>query len=73
MRRLHLGCRGGEKGKTAMQRKKLAVLAVAAMAASALGLGGCATEDYVNKHVAEVDSHVADVGSKAEATQTQVD
>ena len=36
-----------------------------AMIASALGLGGCATKDYVNQQVAVVDA-------KAQATQAQV-
>lgn len=49
-----------------MQNLRPAVFAVAAMAAGALSLGGCATEDYVNKHVAVVDS-------KAQATQGEVD
>jgi outer membrane protein OmpA-like peptidoglycan-associated protein len=35
------------------------------MIASALGLGGCATKDYVNQQVAAVDA-------KAQATQSQV-
>jgi outer membrane protein OmpA-like peptidoglycan-associated protein len=41
------------------------VFAAAIMAAGALALGGCATEDYVNKHVAAVDT-------KVDSTQTQV-
>jgi outer membrane protein OmpA-like peptidoglycan-associated protein len=36
------------------------------LAATALSLGGCATEDYVDKHVAAVDA-------KTQATQGQVD
>jgi peptidoglycan-associated lipoprotein len=63
-----------------MHRNRLPILAVTAMAACTLGLGGCATENYVDKHVAEVnshvtevDTHVAQVDSKAQATQTQVD
>jgi outer membrane protein OmpA-like peptidoglycan-associated protein len=43
-----------------------AAFAAAAIAAMALGLGGCATEDYVDQHVATVDA-------KAQATQSQVD
>jgi outer membrane protein OmpA-like peptidoglycan-associated protein len=39
---------------------------VTAMAAGALSLGGCATKDYVNEHVAAVDA-------KVQATQTRVD
>jgi outer membrane protein OmpA-like peptidoglycan-associated protein len=38
---------------------------MAALAAGALSLGGCATEDYVNKKVAVVDT-------QAQATQAQV-
>lgn len=49
-----------------MQRVRPAVFAAAALAVSALSLGGCATEDYVDKHVATVDA-------KAQATQNQVD
>ena len=63
-----------------MHRQRLAFVTAAAMAAGALGLGGCATEDYVNKHVAQVDSrvsgvdtHVAAVDTKEQATQSQVD
>ncbi len=37
-----------------------------AMVVSAIGLGGCATKDYVNERVALVDA-------KAQATQSQVD
>jgi len=37
-----------------------------AIAVSAFSLGGCATKDYVNEHVAAVDS-------KVQATQSQVD
>jgi outer membrane protein OmpA-like peptidoglycan-associated protein len=36
------------------------------MLASGLGLGGCATKEYVNEHVAAVDT-------KVQATQTQLD
>jgi peptidoglycan-associated lipoprotein len=36
------------------------------VAALAVGLGGCATKDYVNEHVAAVDT-------KVQATQAQVD
>lgn len=48
-----------------MNRLKSSVAAVA-LVASALGLGACATEKYVNQHVAVVDQ-------KAQATQSQVD
>jgi peptidoglycan-associated lipoprotein len=49
-----------------MRKVTPAIFAAAALAATALGLGGCATEDYVDKHVAAVDA-------KAQATQNQVD
>lgn len=48
-----------------MQRVRPAIFAAAALA-TAVSLGGCATEDYVDKHVAVVDA-------KAQATQSQVD
>src|ERR1700744_1012301 len=48
-----------------MQKVRPAIFAAAALAA-AVSLGGCATEDYVDKHVAVVDA-------KAQATQSQVD
>ena len=49
-----------------MPKLKPTYFAAAAIAVGALSLGGCATEDYVNKHVAVVDA-------KEQATQTQVD
>jgi peptidoglycan-associated lipoprotein len=49
-----------------MQKVRPAIFAAAALAATALSLGGCATEDYVDKHVAAVDA-------KTQATQSQVD
>jgi outer membrane protein OmpA-like peptidoglycan-associated protein len=48
-----------------MQRIKPAIF-LTAMAASALSLGGCATRDYVDQHVAAVDA-------KVQTTQSQVD
>ena len=48
-----------------MNRLKSSVAALA-LAAGALSLGACATEKYVNQHVAVVDQ-------KANATQSQVD
>lgn len=39
---------------------------ITAIAVSAISLGGCATKDYVNEHVAAVDA-------KTQATQSQVD
>ncbi len=48
-----------------MNRLKTSVAALA-LAAGALSLGACATEKYVNEHVAVVDQ-------KAQATQSQVD
>jgi len=50
--------------KISMERVRPAIFA--AVAVSALGLGGCATKDYVNERVAVVDA-------KAQATQSQVD
>ncbi len=46
---------------------------MAALAVGALCLSGCATEDYVNKHVGSVDSRVNDVDAKLSNTQGQVD
>ena len=48
-----------------MQRRRPATLAATIIAASALGLGGCATKDYVNEHLSVVDA-------KVQATQNQV-
>lgn len=48
-----------------MQKVRPAIFAATALAA-AVSLGGCATEGYVDKHVAMVDA-------KAQATQSQVD
>jgi peptidoglycan-associated lipoprotein len=48
-----------------MQRIKPAIF-VTVMAASALSLGGCATREYVDQHVAAVDA-------KVQTTQGQVD
>jgi peptidoglycan-associated lipoprotein len=53
-------------GNHPMQRVRPAIFAAAALAVTAFSLGGCATEDYVDKHVATVDA-------KAQATQNQVD
>lgn len=49
-----------------MQRVRPAIFAAAALAVGAISLGGCASEDYVDKHVAVVDA-------KAQATQSEVD
>jgi len=48
-----------------MQKVRPAIFATA-LAATALSLGGCATEDYVDKHVAAVDT-------KVQTTQGQLD
>lgn len=48
-----------------MQSVRPAILAIA-LATSALSLGGCATRDYVDQHVATVDT-------KVQATQNQVE
>ena len=55
-----------------MNTFKPAALAVAAIAVGALSLGGCATEDYVNKHVAVVDSKTQATQSQVDAQQTQL-
>jgi outer membrane protein OmpA-like peptidoglycan-associated protein len=39
----------------------------------ALWLGGCATEDYVNKHVAVVQTQVGDVQTQQQAQGTRLD
>jgi outer membrane protein OmpA-like peptidoglycan-associated protein len=49
-----------------MQRIKPGIIATTAIIVGALSLGGCATKDYVNEHVATVDA-------KVQATQSQVD
>jgi peptidoglycan-associated lipoprotein len=49
-----------------MQTMRPAVFAAAALTVSALSLGGCATQDYVDKHVATVDQ-------KEQTTQNEVD
>ena len=49
-----------------MSRLNPGAASIAALALGALALGGCASEKYVNEHVAMVDS-------KAAATQSQVD
>jgi outer membrane protein OmpA-like peptidoglycan-associated protein len=49
-----------------MQRVRSSIFAAAALTITGLSLGGCATEDYVDKHVATVDA-------KTQATQSQVD
>ena len=41
----------------------------AALLAGALWLGGCATEDYVNKHVSTVQGQVTDVQTKQQSQQ----
>jgi peptidoglycan-associated lipoprotein len=60
-----------------MQIQNLGVFAATALASCALGLGGCATKEYVNMtvemHRAELDSHIAQVESRVQSTQTQVD
>jgi outer membrane protein OmpA-like peptidoglycan-associated protein len=48
-----------------MQKLRPTTILLAAVAAGALALGGCASEKYVNEHVATVDA-------KAQSTQAQV-
>jgi peptidoglycan-associated lipoprotein len=56
----------GQKHKeTTMPKFKTAAL-TSAMVAAAISLGGCATREYVDQHVAVVDA-------KTQATQSQVD
>ena len=47
--------------------------ALSAVMLGAVGLSGCATEDYVNKHVAVVDAKEQATQTQAQATQSQVD
>ncbi|MGH6828286.1 MAG: OmpA family protein [Rhizomicrobium sp.] len=49
-----------------MHKSRPAIFTAAALAAGALSLGGCATQGYVDRHVAAVDA-------KAQSTQNQVD
>jgi len=56
-----------------MQISKSAFGAAAAIAIGALSLGGCATEDYVNKHVAVVDAKEQATQTQVQSTQSQVD
>ena len=49
-----------------MLNVRRSVLTAAVLAVGAISLGGCATKDYVNEHVAAVDA-------KVQATQGQVD
>lgn len=49
-----------------MKKAARAIMVVSTLAATAVSLGSCATEDYVDKHLAPLDA-------KAQATQNQVD
>jgi outer membrane protein OmpA-like peptidoglycan-associated protein len=49
------------------------VMMGAAALVSALWLGGCATEDYVNKHVATVQGEVTDVRGQQQGQQAHLD
>src|SRR6185312_11856997 len=51
--------------------QKTRIIASAAIL-GALCLGGCATEDYVNKHVAVVQTQVTDVQSQQQAQGQQI-
>ena len=55
-----------------MYRFRTIPLAVALLGAGALTLGGCATEDYVNKHVATVDQKVTDTQGRVDAHETHL-
>jgi peptidoglycan-associated lipoprotein len=52
-----------------MQRIRPAILAAATLA---LGLGGCATKDYVNEHVSAVDARTQANQKQLEQHQTQL-
>jgi peptidoglycan-associated lipoprotein len=54
-------------GMVMVMSKTIAVSA--ALLAGALWLGGCATKDYVNKHVATVQGQVSDVQAKQQSQQ----
>jgi peptidoglycan-associated lipoprotein len=47
-----------------MNQRMRGLLIAGTMMASAAALGACATKDYVNKQVATVDTHVADVSAR---------
>jgi outer membrane protein OmpA-like peptidoglycan-associated protein len=49
------------------------ILMGAAVLVTAVWLGGCATEDYVKKHVATVQSQVTDVQGQQQTQQTHLD
>jgi len=52
-----------------MQTLKPAIIAIAA---TAFSLGGCATKDYVNEHVAAVDARVSATQSRVDEHQTHL-
>jgi outer membrane protein OmpA-like peptidoglycan-associated protein len=52
-----------------MQTLKPAIIAIAA---TAFSLGGCATKEYVNEHVAAVDARVAATQSRVDEHQTRL-
>ena len=52
-----------------MQTLKPAIIAIAV---SAFSLGGCATKDYVNEHVAAVDAKVVATQSRVDEHQTHL-
>ena len=45
---------------------------VAALLAAGLGLGGCATEDYVDQHIATVNQRIDDTNSRLEGVDGRV-
>ena len=45
---------------------------IAALLAAGLGLGGCATEDYVDKHIATVNQRIDDTNSRLEGVDGRV-
>lgn len=52
-----------------MQTLKPAIIAIAA---TAFSLGGCATKDYVNEHVAAVDARVSATQSRVDEHQSRI-
>ena len=55
-----------------MQSKKMPAAAIAALAVGLLGLGGCATKDFVRQQVGAVDANVTTLNSKVDTTNATV-
>lgn len=56
------------EGVKAMQTARIAMLTVA-LAGSGLSLSGCATEEYVDQHIATVNQRIDEVNSRAQAAE----